>query len=243
LTSDIPRLIYAVALRQAKISLIFSWFCEIIDFVLYFLSTLLSVADRFFDAPRPFEREMPISSKSVDPLLGMQALIAAAMRGGMREDQVMDVTSAIGLAPVAPPSRLSGSFLQSDYGEAPGRSGLSSLARFAAAAVASSPPRNDRPPKRNIGRQRSSRPSEKPANPDSKSVVVRNLPYSYDWQDLVRCFSAVANVRTAEVRMDDNKRSKGFGFVHFFSADDARKAVQAMNGVRFDGRGITVEQC
>lgn len=73
------------------------------------------------------------------------------------------------------------------------------------------------------------------------SVIVRNLPFSYTWQDLKRSFRDVGDVRFAEICLDSNKRSKGVGIVRFNNPDDARRAVSMLDGARFDGRNILVE--
>jgi len=74
---------------------------------------------------------------------------------------------------------------------------------------------------------------------DSSSVFVRNLPFNVTWQTLKEKFRDCGEVRYSEVKME-NGRSKGYGVVKFNSPDDARRAVNLMNGSRIDGRQIEV---
>jgi hypothetical protein len=71
------------------------------------------------------------------------------------------------------------------------------------------------------------------------SVFVRNLPFSYNWQDLMDKFRICGDVRTAQIKMTDGK-SRGMGTVSFYTPEDAEHAVNMMNGVRIDGRQIEV---
>ncbi|XP_033108758.1 myelin expression factor 2-like isoform X2 [Anneissia japonica] len=74
----------------------------------------------------------------------------------------------------------------------------------------------------------------------SCQILVRNLPFSYDWKKLKDSFRHIAPVVYAEVRTE-NGRSKGYGLVKFEVPEDAQKAVQEMNRVRLDGREIYVQ--
>ncbi|CAN5407603.1 RNA-binding protein [soil metagenome] len=56
-------------------------------------------------------------------------------------------------------------------------------------------------------------------------------------------FAAVGTVASAKVIMDrDSGRSKGFGFVEMSSDDEAKKAVEELNGKELDGRAINVSE-
>ena len=78
---------------------------------------------------------------------------------------------------------------------------------------------------------------------DSNKLYVGNLPYSLGNQDLLQTFSEVGEVVEAVVIMDKmTGRSKGFGFVTFANAEDAKKAVETMNGKDIDGRKLVVNE-
>jgi RNA recognition motif-containing protein len=56
-------------------------------------------------------------------------------------------------------------------------------------------------------------------------------------------FSQVGTVVSAKVIVDrDSNRSKGFGFVEMSSDDEAKAAIDKLNGTELDGRPITVNE-
>ena len=56
-------------------------------------------------------------------------------------------------------------------------------------------------------------------------------------------FAAAGTVASAKVIVDrDSGRSKGFGFVEMSSDDEAKKAVEELNGKELDGRAINVSE-
>ena len=62
-------------------------------------------------------------------------------------------------------------------------------------------------------------------------MYVGNLSYGTGDGDLERLFTAYGRVESAQVIMDrDTGRSKGFGFVEYGSADDARAAITGLDG-------------
>jgi len=75
------------------------------------------------------------------------------------------------------------------------------------------------------------------------NIYVGNMPYSMTDADLNTAFSAYGTVSSARVVMDrDTGRAKGFGFVEMDSADEANKAITAMNGTEQDGRKLIVNE-
>lgn len=75
-------------------------------------------------------------------------------------------------------------------------------------------------------------------------LFVGSLPYSVDDAQLADLFAACGTVVSAKVILDreQNNRSKGFGFVEMSSDDEAKKAIDTMNGKEVDGRTITVSE-
>jgi RNA recognition motif-containing protein len=56
-------------------------------------------------------------------------------------------------------------------------------------------------------------------------------------------FAAVGTVTSASVVMDrETNRSRGFGFVEMSSDDEAKAAVDQLNGKELDGRAVTVSE-
>jgi cold-inducible RNA-binding protein len=74
-------------------------------------------------------------------------------------------------------------------------------------------------------------------------LYVGNLPYSYRDSDMEQAFSQFGTVTSAKVMMErDTGRSKGFGFVEMGSEQEARAAIEGMNGQQVGGRGLVVNE-
>ncbi|KAG5573470.1 hypothetical protein H5410_063236 [Solanum commersonii] len=66
------------------------------------------------------------------------------------------------------------------------------------------------------------------------NVYVKNLAESATDDELKNVFGEFGSITSAVVMRDADGKSKGFGFVNFEDADDAAKAVEALNGKKFD---------
>lgn len=74
-------------------------------------------------------------------------------------------------------------------------------------------------------------------------LFVGNLPYSATDQSLGEKFSGAGTVVSANVITDRmSGRSKGFGFVEMGSEEEAKKAIETLNGSDFDGRPMVVNE-
>jgi len=75
----------------------------------------------------------------------------------------------------------------------------------------------------------------------STNIYVGNLAFSTDSAALRDLFAEHGEVTSAQVVEDrDTNRSRGFGFVEMASADDAQKAISAIDGSSVDGRSLKV---
>ena len=73
-------------------------------------------------------------------------------------------------------------------------------------------------------------------------LYVGNLPWSTGEAELEEMFAAIGAVTSANVITDrDTGRSRGFGFVEM-SNDDAKRAIEELNGNEVDGRTIKVNE-
>lgn len=72
------------------------------------------------------------------------------------------------------------------------------------------------------------------------NLYVKNLDDSVDSEELRRNFEQHGVITSAKVMLDDNGRSKGFGFVCFEKPDDATKAVVEMNNRMLNGKPLYV---
>ncbi|VVB10428.1 unnamed protein product [Arabis nemorensis] len=68
------------------------------------------------------------------------------------------------------------------------------------------------------------------------NVYVKNLAESTTDDDLKNTFGEYGKITSAVVMKDGEGKSKGFGFVNFENADDAAKAVESLNGHKFDDK-------
>jgi cold-inducible RNA-binding protein len=74
-------------------------------------------------------------------------------------------------------------------------------------------------------------------------LYVGNLPFSTDDTQLRGLFESHGEVVSASVVMDrDTGRPRGFGFVEMSNDNEAKAAIEAMNGQQVDGRAIVVNE-
>jgi len=75
------------------------------------------------------------------------------------------------------------------------------------------------------------------------NLYVGNLPYSFTAEDLEQLFASYGAISSSQVIMDRHTgRSRGFGFVELESDDEARKAIEELDGKDVDGRKLTVNE-
>ncbi len=76
-----------------------------------------------------------------------------------------------------------------------------------------------------------------------KRLYVGNLPYSVTDEKLSEMFSQHGTVESARVITDKySGRSKGFGFVEMTTDDEARVAIEKINGQEIEGRKLNVNE-
>ncbi len=74
-------------------------------------------------------------------------------------------------------------------------------------------------------------------------LFVGNLNFRVTSQDLETLFGQYGQVSEAAVVNDKmTGRSRGFGFVTFNTAEEAKKAADALNGKDFQGRNLAVNE-
>ena len=77
----------------------------------------------------------------------------------------------------------------------------------------------------------------------STKLYVGGLPYSATEQQLNELFAQQGSVSSAKVITDKfTGQSRGFGFVEMSTAEEAKKAIGALNGTQMDGRPLTVNE-
>jgi cold-inducible RNA-binding protein len=74
-------------------------------------------------------------------------------------------------------------------------------------------------------------------------LYVGNLSYSTTEESLESAFSAHGQVEEVAIITDrETGRPRGFAFVSMVNDDEARSAIEAVNGLEIDGRTITVNE-
>jgi RNA recognition motif-containing protein len=74
-------------------------------------------------------------------------------------------------------------------------------------------------------------------------LYVGSLPYSTTDQELQNLFAPHGTVHSAKVMTDRyTGRSRGFGFIEMGSADEAQRAIAALNGTQYEGRTLVVNE-
>lgn len=75
------------------------------------------------------------------------------------------------------------------------------------------------------------------------NIYVGNLPYSVGEEDLQEIFSEFGEIESVKIITDKySGRSKGFGFVVMENDEEAKAAIENLNGKSVDNREITVNE-
>ncbi|MCP4437690.1 MAG: RNA-binding protein [Aureispira sp.] len=75
------------------------------------------------------------------------------------------------------------------------------------------------------------------------NIFVAKLDYSTYEDTLQSAFEGFGQVDSVKIIMDrETGRSKGFGFVEMPDEDEAREAINNLDGALLDGRNIVVKQ-
>ena len=76
-----------------------------------------------------------------------------------------------------------------------------------------------------------------------KKIYIGNLPWSATEAELTEMFTKFGSVTSATILTDrETGRSRGFGFLEMSEAEDADKAIQALNGTDMGGRALRVNE-
>ena len=74
-------------------------------------------------------------------------------------------------------------------------------------------------------------------------LFVGSLPYSVNDEQLEQLFAEFGSVESAKVIIDRySNQSKGFGFVEMGNDDEAKAAIEQLNGKEVGGRQIVVNE-
>src|SRR4029079_3282553 len=71
-------------------------------------------------------------------------------------------------------------------------------------------------------------------------LLVAGLPYDFDDAELMEFFEKFGKINSAKVAIDKaTGKSRGFAFVDMMNDDEAREAIESLNGLEL-GRGKTM---
>ena len=75
------------------------------------------------------------------------------------------------------------------------------------------------------------------------NIFVGSLPFSLEEAELKGFFEEYGEVASARIISDKfSGRSKGFGFIEMPNDEEAKKAIEELNGAEVDGRTIVVNE-
>ncbi|MBK5202560.1 MAG: RNA-binding protein [Prolixibacteraceae bacterium] len=75
------------------------------------------------------------------------------------------------------------------------------------------------------------------------NIFVGNLNYAVSEDDLKGIFEEFGELSSVKVIKDRfTSRSKGFGFVEMDNDEEAKKAIEQLNGTEVEGRDIVVNE-
>lgn len=74
-------------------------------------------------------------------------------------------------------------------------------------------------------------------------LYVGNMAYKTDEDALRQAFGQYGEIESVNIIVDrDTGRSKGFGFVEMPDDEQAKAAIEALNGTELDGRTLKVSE-
>jgi len=76
--------------------------------------------------------------------------------------------------------------------------------------------------------------------PKWTNIYVKPLPKAMDTEKLKIMFSKYGEVTSVVIMEDEKGESKGFGFINFATHEDAKKAVEDLNGKDYEGQTLFV---
>ncbi|MBL7776880.1 MAG: RNA-binding protein [Chitinophagales bacterium] len=75
------------------------------------------------------------------------------------------------------------------------------------------------------------------------NIYVANVSFRAREEDLKEVFARYGEVSSVKILKDrETNRSRGFGFVEMPNDDEARNAIEAVNGQEFQQRNLVVKE-
>ncbi|KAK7208052.1 hypothetical protein BZA70DRAFT_234491 [Myxozyma melibiosi] len=100
---------------------------------------------------------------------------------------------------------------------------------------------NPAPKKENFRNQRADKFGDKLSEP-SDTIFVGNLSFDADRDSLFEAFGEYGNVTSVRLPTNpETEQLKGFGYVQYGSVDEAKAAIEALNGLEIAGRPVRLD--
>jgi RNA recognition motif-containing protein len=75
------------------------------------------------------------------------------------------------------------------------------------------------------------------------NLFVAGLPFDVDDQELKEFFEAYGKVASAKVILDkETRKSRGFGFVEMPDVNEAKQAIQGLDGAELENKTLAVKE-
>ncbi|NAW51716.1 RNA-binding protein [Elizabethkingia argentiflava] len=75
------------------------------------------------------------------------------------------------------------------------------------------------------------------------NIFISNINYSVKETQLQELFSSYGSIESTKIIMDrETGRSRGFGFVEMPDSDEARSAIESLDGALFQGKNLNVSE-
>ncbi|ORY12560.1 hypothetical protein BCR33DRAFT_629022, partial [Rhizoclosmatium globosum] len=99
----------------------------------------------------------------------------------------------------------------------------------------------ERAEKKSFNNKNSFTPSA-PTSAPADTLFVGNMSFNAHVDGLKELFGEYGNVTSVRIPTDrETGAVKGFGYVSFSSVDEAKAALEALNGVDYEGRGLRLD--
>jgi len=72
------------------------------------------------------------------------------------------------------------------------------------------------------------------------NVFIKNLDPHIDTKSIYDTFSMFGSILSCKIAVDEEGKSKGYGFIHFETEEAAQKAIDKVNGMLLDGKVVFV---
>jgi multiple RNA-binding domain-containing protein 1 len=92
-----------------------------------------------------------------------------------------------------------------------------------------------------MGEDRRKEDTAKKINAGKTKLIIKNLPFETNKQDIQKLLGAYGKLRTVRVPKKFNNSARGFAFAEFISAKEAENAIDALSNTHLLGRRLVLD--